>query len=366
MTGGFVVSSHIEKVGKCVALAGAITTVSDVCQPIAPFAAWVVVVSALALILLYFIRPTGAEWGEYRSIGLYFSISAFLLSSVVYLFQGGSEESKSIGVLAANSSAVQRIQGDLGLINAKLEEISKKLDNVKKEVSDDPKKELANKGLPWKYEKFLESMYDKDYELVELYARGGMSVRNDDFSMYMSSLWDSRNSEILLKNKAFVDVVECPAVNQGSGSYAFYLEGARLEGKKEVIASVCKGGNIRRGLDGLVDLERARYNEYQKFDGDVEGAVKYCARKLMALDESYYSENYFSKYAIGFIPRDRIENATAAKIFRDRVSRSSALDEFSVMLANYSAEVCRQEISSEFLSGDDLNSLEGLQSAVMR
>jgi len=80
--------------------------------------------------------------------------------------------------LRAHVSAVRDLQGHLGVLEAQnrqiaqttrdikkdteeikndTEEINDKLDEVKKESSDDPRKELANLGVAWSTQSFVDA-----------------------------------------------------------------------------------------------------------------------------------------------------------------------------------------------------------------
>ncbi|MDF2155762.1 LPP20 family lipoprotein [Vibrio sp. CAU 1672] len=56
-----------------------------------------------------------------------------------------------------------------------LKEISNKLDNVKKETSKDPKKELQNQGLSYTGESFAQTLYRGDQTNIQLYIDAGMN-----------------------------------------------------------------------------------------------------------------------------------------------------------------------------------------------
>jgi hypothetical protein len=52
--------------------------------------------------------------------------------------------------------------------------IDQKIDTVKKETSDNPRKDLANRGISWKENDFLEAIYRGDTQTVSLFLSGGM------------------------------------------------------------------------------------------------------------------------------------------------------------------------------------------------
>lgn len=62
----------------------------------------------------------------------------------------------------------------------KADDFGKKIENVKKETSDDPKKELANRGIPWKVESLEEAVRRGDVEAIKLFKDGGMDPMDAD------------------------------------------------------------------------------------------------------------------------------------------------------------------------------------------
>jgi len=105
-----------------------------------------------------------------------------------YFISAGHKESG--GFLADTVPAIAMIQGDLGLvaehtariaksteaIEGHTRDISGKMDNVKREVSANPRKELANLGIEWKPEAFLEAVSIGDLGTVQLFIDGGMPL----------------------------------------------------------------------------------------------------------------------------------------------------------------------------------------------
>lgn len=61
----------------------------------------------------------------------------------------------------------------------KTDDFDKKIENVKKETSDDPK-ELANRGIPWKVESLEEAVRRGDVEAIKLFKDGGMDPMDAD------------------------------------------------------------------------------------------------------------------------------------------------------------------------------------------
>ncbi len=99
------------------------------------------------------------------------------------------------GFLATKIETVADLQSSLGLINSKLDDISvkqdkliegvdivnKKLDLVKKETSNDPRKELSNLGVAWDSESFWDALIRNDLKVASLFIDGGFHVTSDDY-----------------------------------------------------------------------------------------------------------------------------------------------------------------------------------------
>lgn len=121
------------------------------------------------------------------------------------------------GFLATKIDSIAGLQTSLGLIDTKLDDISakqdkiievientdKKIDLVKKETSDDPKKELANLGINWSEQSFVYALKQGDLTTIELFLRGGMdpankSVEYGNSYVTLVSLWKlTKTIEIL-------------------------------------------------------------------------------------------------------------------------------------------------------------------------
>jgi hypothetical protein len=313
-----MLDNYIARVSKCVALAGAITTVSDICQPIAPVSAWVFVGSLFAITILFVVRRVVGNKIGLVTDGMWVSGCALFLSGALFLLQGSAEESKDRGFLAAQSTAVERLQSDLGLVGKQLDEISHKLENVKKEVSEDPKKELANQGLSWKYESFLESLYNRDYAVIELYARGGMKLRNSDLQMFFNSFNDERLKRLLVEYKSFQAGGECPSL---SNSLSFYVDrlGDRLD--VEALRIACGIPSFNDDLNNALGLEVGYVNDAKSFNNSRGKVIESCINTYGPLPVGHYVDKYF-KYYSGFesSPKDEpIEEAIAYFIYSEMI-----------------------------------------------
>lgn len=192
-------------------LGGITGFVGDVLQPIAPFgfyiAAFCVVVLLVSLLLL--ISPFNSDLSSRFSDYWYAPFaSALIIFSILSYGANYYSESNGDGhgVLAANIPAVDRLQQELGLIQARLNDISENtketaentakiadntadiskeveesntiLGGVKKETSDDPRKELSNMGVNWSRESLYDAVLSGDIKVLTLFIAGGMTSKD--------------------------------------------------------------------------------------------------------------------------------------------------------------------------------------------
>lgn len=106
------------------AITGSVCTigglVADVLQPIAPFASYLFVVSALALIILFVLYRRGNE--DLLGATAFAGVAAAIFGLIV-LFQSG-EQAEESGFVAAAIPGVAQLQESLGIIDAKLDSIA--------------------------------------------------------------------------------------------------------------------------------------------------------------------------------------------------------------------------------------------------
>lgn len=100
-----------------------------------------------------------------------------------------TESAPAGGWVASQVPALGNLQQQLGVVDARTEEISETtksikkdteeikatLEGVKKESSDDPRKELANIGVAWSTGSFVDALKTGDARVVRLFLSGGMS-----------------------------------------------------------------------------------------------------------------------------------------------------------------------------------------------
>lgn len=86
----------------------------------------------------------------------------------------------AVVLTAATLGVSLRTSGKADDIDKGVKNIDFQLKNVKKETSDDPRKELANRGIPWKVESLEEAVRRGDIETIKLFKDGGMDPMDAD------------------------------------------------------------------------------------------------------------------------------------------------------------------------------------------
>lgn len=127
------------------------------------------------------------------------------------------------GFLATKIDSVASLQTSLRLIDSKLGDISakqdkiiegvdttnKKLDSVKKETSQDPRKELANMGVDWNEENFWEAIINNDKKVSQLFVDGNFHITSDDYyeANILNYIYKNGDSQLLseLLTKGIID-----------------------------------------------------------------------------------------------------------------------------------------------------------------
>jgi hypothetical protein len=97
------------------------------------------------------------------------------------------------GILAKNVTAIAVAQKQLGISQSMLDEqkktttilssINEKTATLKRETSDDPRKELSNSGVQWDHGRLYQSLREGDARVVSLFLQGGMRLTSSDVAM---------------------------------------------------------------------------------------------------------------------------------------------------------------------------------------
>lgn len=310
---------------KTLGLAGIVATISDISQPLAPVASYVMGVSAISLVVLILVKIIMHVWNSRMAISAYFASGLFLLSSAMYFLQSQSVEAGQHGLIASEISAIAELQKFLGIAGQQLENIERsvssietrivsvddavtniddsvaamtesaknidattqnienKLDNIKQETSTDPRKELANMGMSWHYDHFLDALRNQDMRAIELYLQGGMKFRAGsdikELARYSKTVLD-----ILTEHKALAKDIRCP------GQLSFYIDAGKNSDKVDLVSNMCDR-HIKKliaSLDGLVATEKTRIKADQVHNMQLEKNRTQCLSKLQSIPVEQY------------------------------------------------------------------------------
>ena len=244
--------------------------------------------------------------------GMALSTFGVLISTAFIVFQLISGNTGN-GAVASVIPQLQPVQNTLLGMDAKLDEINNKLDNVKKETSDDARKELQNIGVSWSGENFLNAVKDGDERVVSLFLQAGMRSetaksegRTLPIMLALNTFNPQEMLDLLLKYKLDINYVY---EQHGTfGNMKATLLGSAIErGNVKLVKALLKNDvNISNPYEtfGAMGLSRGTYPlasaiywkqpEIVKllidYDADVS-AGEYAAYQQMYADK----DNYFWK-----------------------------------------------------------------------
>lgn len=134
------------------------------------------------------------EGPRHKQLGIWV-LAIFAISSITIGLVSRSK-SEVGGILSSHFSAVSDAQMQIGMLqgiegNTRRTAVATEgiRDSVKKEVSNNPRKELANLGQAWTASGFSEAVHRQDAESVGLYLDGGMIPDNAINMILNGKLW---------------------------------------------------------------------------------------------------------------------------------------------------------------------------------
>lgn len=95
-------------------------------------------------------------------------------------------------LLGATFALTLQTSETTGEISAGVRTIDRKLDNVKQETSQDPRKELANLGIAWSKERFVDAIKNGDLRLIGLFLDGGINLQENFTALNIAMLFQSK------------------------------------------------------------------------------------------------------------------------------------------------------------------------------
>lgn len=208
-------------------------------------------------------QPDGAAFWKKGLFQVLTFLTALSLGAGVYAKDNPN------GFLATKIDSVASLQTNLGLIDSKLGDISnkqdkiikviektdKKIDLVKKETSDNPRKELANLGVDWDEDSFVESMINNDKKTFNLFIKGGFKLPlNENSFRGLIYEYMKKNQSIEMLKEAIVN----GAINKDFfiNSKSYIIEDLKitnyLNNKAKSIEAFNRNLNIQKNRQGDV------------------------------------------------------------------------------------------------------------------
>jgi len=298
---------------KAISIAGGFTLLQDVAQPIAPFAAYVAGISAISTLILLLVHLF-FKAGENLKAAWLLSAATFVLSTGLWGFQQYFDANET-GLLASSAPVVadfqqaigiaKAIQADTHAIRESTDSIDQKMDNVKKETSSNPRKELANNGLPWTREGFMDVIRQDDFDMATLYARGGMKLEVEGTygTSFLSSLekMSDKMASLLAKYNSFKSGKVCGWVKNIGYSvnplmaYDFYYKQIRGSGFRELITVTCKQKSEISALKTIL-IDKKRYLKNNTYSKEKSKCYKDATRDFKGVSPMVASQSaMFSK-----------------------------------------------------------------------
>jgi hypothetical protein len=188
---------------------GAISTVcgliADFFMPVAPYGIYLGFAALILLLIslgLFFIPATDRKLGELMGDSWYLPSFVLLLLFTVSMFgfyYMGKSAPGTNGYLAGSFEELSKLQSEILESTKKIESNTATTaentryiaDTVKKEISDNPRKELANRGIGWSEDNLMQAVMRGDIETIELFLSGGMSLSNSAWIRIFSKIDDA-------------------------------------------------------------------------------------------------------------------------------------------------------------------------------
>lgn len=184
-----------EKIKKAFALflsaGGVIGIVSDVFTPVTNFAG-ALIVPLLGVTLFYVLaeraklvdkalhaprcpRMVKSLLGDYRGFPLLAGLLILTLMMVASSFITRANATDG-GLVARYVPGVRELQLSIDRIGVQLAELTSVTRELKKETSEDPRKELSNMGIEWTSSAFHDAAVRADFKALDLFVAGGMPL----------------------------------------------------------------------------------------------------------------------------------------------------------------------------------------------
>ena len=283
--------------------------VSDLAQPVAPVALYVLVLSVLALSALIAINTFSHQPSQLRlTASLVFGLLA-AVSAVLLTLQSQKPQTATQGVLASYVEPIGAIQAQLfGLkedvariaeTTDAIDERTKAIDEttratqeaigkVKLETSNDPRKELNNMGIEWGENPFRQRIKEGDTRAVSLFIEGGMKLSGPRARFWVQPYYlydddfDPAVADLLMQN----DAIEAEGLCiDRLGDFDVYFIDSRLpypDKRREVLRHVCATPEMRKTIAAQIKAEEDRLKLVEQGNAQRSANIQTCIRDFRA------------------------------------------------------------------------------------
>ena len=118
---------------------------------------------------------------DFALFGLMTGSQMFLIGSgQLWLGASAPQSDAPVSVFSTLIPELQKLRGEVHTVHEDLAGIDRKVGALKRETSDDPRKELANMGVLWTEEAFYNAIRQGDRRTVDLFVAGHMSTVTPD------------------------------------------------------------------------------------------------------------------------------------------------------------------------------------------
>jgi hypothetical protein len=191
-------------------------------------------------------------------------------------------------ISAAGYASIQGAALDVSEIKESVSSIDSKMNNVKKETSDNPRKELANRGISWQEQNFTEAIKNSDVDTVNLFLQGGMPVRHID----AAKAFNANNNELqnlLIKHKDQFNNEQCK-------SFLTYLASDKVNSANStqggLVKSLCTTATARLFAKENLDEATRRFTVSVEADASIRPEKKCIAEEMTGGGKARISEAY--------------------------------------------------------------------------
>lgn len=168
--------------------------------------------------------------------------------TVIFLGQVSKAKAETGGILATHFESFAYVQQHIFDIKTDLKEIKEQLKSVKKETSEDPRKELTNLGIKWQENDFEDAVQRSDLKVLKLFVDSDF-VPNESYAgsavYYALKKSDKSVINYLVEMNLKSDFSYQIGNRAGCFGLLFYFDeirnGVNIENGSKLVKKVCGG-----------------------------------------------------------------------------------------------------------------------------